>query len=381
MQRFLKLVLVVASIRIAVGAQVSVERLPEGGIQPQVAQGKDGTAHVVYFKGNSAAADLYYMRKAAGAAEFSEPIRVNTEPGSGIAVGTIRGAHIALGKGDRVHIAWMGGNGARKVMIDGQEQTPMVYTRMGDNGKFERERNVLTKYGTLDGGGAIAADGLGNVFVTWHGTADNKIGEAGRGVYLARSTDEGRTFAPEYKVSPPDSGVCACCGMGAFVDSKEFLYILYRSVLEKTNRDEVLLVSRDNGESFRQASADRWVIGMCPMSSAALAEDSSMTYGAWENAGVIKFAALEKKSTGTPKIFTVPGESKRKHPVIVSNGSGKLLLAWTEGTGWQKGGTVHWQIFDTGGTPIGEAKNAPDLPVWGLIAAYKTPDGGFSILY
>ena len=29
---------------------------------------------------------------------------------------------------------------------------------------------------------------------------------------------------------------------------------------------------------------------------------------------------------------------KGKHPVLATNPSGETLLAWTEGTGWQRGG-------------------------------------------
>jgi hypothetical protein len=68
--------------------------------------------------------------------------------------------------------------------------------------------------------------------------------------------------------------------------------------------------------------------------------------------------------------------------LVVANSAGQVLLVWTEGTGWQKGGDVAWQVFDELGNPIaGGAGRAAGVPVWSFAAAYATPDGGFTIMY
>jgi hypothetical protein len=56
-------------------------------------------------------------------------------------------------------------------------------------------------------------------------------------------------------------------------------------------------------------------------------------------------------------------------------------LAWTEGMGWQKGGSVAWQIFDMVGKPKGEIGRARGVPVWSLVAVFARPDGGFTVVY
>lgn len=51
----------------------------------------------------------------------------------------------------------------------------MLYTRLNDAGDgFEPQRNVIQKRPGLDGGGSIAADAEGNVYVAWHAPNVNK---------------------------------------------------------------------------------------------------------------------------------------------------------------------------------------------------------------
>jgi len=76
-----------------------------------------------------------------------------------------------------------------------------------------------------------------------------------------------------------------------------------------------------------------------------------------------------------------PGAGKRKHPTVAISSNGTMLLAWTEGTGWNKGGSVAWQLFDASGSPLTEKGRAPGVPVWGLVAATARPDGTFLIFY
>jgi|SRR6185312_15108535 len=85
-------------------APVSVIRVPDGGIQPQV-EVKDGIVHMVYFSGEPEHGDLYYVRSRDYGKTFSKPIRVN-KPGGAIAVGAIRGAQLAIGRNGRAHVAW-----------------------------------------------------------------------------------------------------------------------------------------------------------------------------------------------------------------------------------------------------------------------------------
>src|SRR5262245_29797482 len=72
--------------------KVTLLRVPDKGIQPQVAVDAKGVVHLIYFRGEPGHGDVFYVRSDDDA-RFSEPLRVNSQPGSVIAAGSIRGAH------------------------------------------------------------------------------------------------------------------------------------------------------------------------------------------------------------------------------------------------------------------------------------------------
>jgi hypothetical protein len=186
--------------------EIKLVRTPNGGIQPQAVVDDKGTLHLIYFLGDPSAGDIFYVRKSPGQSGFSAPIRVNSQPGSAIAVGTIRGAQIAVGRKGRVYVSWMGSKTAEP--RGPAQATPMLYARLNDRQTaFEPQRNVMQFAVGLDGGGSVAADNKGNVYVAWHGRGKVE-GEAHRRVWLVRSTDDGATFSREIAVNGDNTGAC-----------------------------------------------------------------------------------------------------------------------------------------------------------------------------
>src|SRR5262249_39385126 len=188
--------------------------------------------------------------------------------------------------------------GARPVKFNEKEVTPLLYTRLNDEGTaFEPERNVITYAYGLDGGSSVAADGQGHVYVVWHGRApESKEGEAGRAVFVARSEDEGKTFSRESAAVAEGTGACACCGMRAFADSAGTAYILFRAATENTERGETLLVSPGPAADFQVAFSHPWKANVCPMSSAVIAESGTGALLAWETGSDVFFASLNRKT-------------------------------------------------------------------------------------
>jgi hypothetical protein len=361
--------------------RVTVLRTPDGGIQPQAVIDAKGVIHLIYFKGNPFEGDLFYVRRGQGEDRFGEPVRVNSHPGSAIAVGTIRGGQIALGKGGRVHVAWNGTDVARPKNPSGG--SPMLYTRSDEGGTaFEPQRNLMTRTSALDGGGTVAADGDGNVYVFWHGrTEDAPDGEMGRRMFVARSKDEGATFAPEEPALDRETGACACCGTRALADRSGEVYALYRAATGGVERDMTLLTSGDRGEHFRGTSVHPWKINTCPMSSASFAEVGDGVVAAWETKGQVYFAPIDPKATKVARPVSPPGGGGgRKHPAVAGNAEGETILVWAEGTGWKRGGDLAWQVFDRSGRPTEEGRVEGGVPVWGLATVVARPDGGFTVI-
>jgi hypothetical protein len=377
-------VLVLASLAAhadAPAARVELLRTPDEGIQPQAAVDRNGVVHVVYYKGDPKAGDIFYTRWSPATRRFLPALQVNHKPGTALAIGTIRGAQLAVGKGDRVHVVWNGSDAAGPAQHVG---APLLYTRLNDAAtEFEAERDLITYAAGLDGGSSVAADQEGNVYVTWHAREPNadEDGEAGRAVFVARSRDEGKSFEREHAALSPSPGVCACCGMRAFVDGTGVLYTLFRGASAMTNRDEILLVSRDHGTSFRVANRDRWITATCPMSSAAINSATGGALAAWETAGQVYYSRVEARSAQASPPIRPPGKGDRKHPALAQNAQGEILLVWTEGTGWEKGGSVAWQLFDANGQALSERGRKDGVPVWSLATVFADKAGRFVIVY
>ncbi len=118
------------------------------------------------------------------------------------------------------------------------------------------------------------------------------------------------------------------------------------------------------------------------MSTMALVQGPNGVFAAWETDGQIYFAGAKAGTTTFTEPQAVPGDGQgRKHPALAVNTRGDLLLAWAEGTGWQKGGALAWQVFDKDGKPTGARGRVPGgIPVWGLPTAVAA-DGGFTIIH
>jgi hypothetical protein len=277
-------------------------------------------------------------------------------------------------------------NGSNKSAASGGESA-LWYTR----GKvpaadFERERNLIGLTSHLDGGGSVAADKQGNVFVVWHGHPGKGIAdELHRRVFVARSTDDGQNFEAEQPVNSDNSGACGCCGLKAFADSRGRLSILYRDASEAGMRDMTLLVSENHGLTFEARVVGPWKAATCPMSTQSLSEGpQGSLLGAFETAAQVFKVVVPANWRGEPIIPEAPSGSPgtRKHPALLASAASakSSLLVWTEGTGWARGGSLAWEWTDSNsGKKVRGA--AAGVPVWGGVTAVAESDGGFTVIY
>lgn len=119
------------------------------------------------------------------------------------------------------------------------------------------------------------------------------------------------------------------------------------------------------------------------MSSASFAQSAVGVLAAWETEGQVYYGRVDPDTGKVSAPTAAPGAGgNRKHPAVASNARGETLLVWTEGTGWERGGALAWQIFDKSGNPGSErGRVAGGIAVWSLATAVARPDGGFTIIH
>jgi SAM-dependent methyltransferase len=351
-------------------APVAIERLPEGGLQPQAVADADGNVHIAYLAGKPETADVFYVKRGIDG-RYSTPTRVSSHAGSGTAMASVRGVQLTLGRHGRPHLVWNGSLESAK-----GTGAPLWYTHQLPDGTFTAQRNLVTWAPGLDGGGTVTADATGRVFAAWHAIPHGKADAEGS-VYLTRSTDNGMSFEPERAIAT--GGACGCCSMRAGLDRTGGVYLLFRSAAANVHRDVIALRSSDGGATFVPTLMDRWDVEMCPLSTFALAPRARDIAAAWETRGDVVLASLDPQ--GRTRRITYPSAVHTgKHPVIAVNGAGDTLLAWLEGTGWARGGSVAWQLYDSEGHPTASGRTR-GIPAWGLAAIAPLPDGRFLLVY
>lgn len=358
---------------------INLMRVPDSGIQPQIIE-KDGIVHLLYFTGDPKTGDLNYVVSRDYGKTFSKPLRVNSEPGTVMATGNIRGGQIAIGANGRVHVAWIGSSVAQPRAAS--NSAPVLYARMADTkDRFEPSQHVNDASWGADGA-SIAADSKGDVFVFWHAQPPKGKSEADRKLWIARSTDGGKFFAAEKVAWSEPTGVCGCCGSRAFADADDAVYVLFRAATQMIHRDMYLLTSLDRGMTFHGADISRWDIGACVMSSASLIQAGKDVIAAWEAEKQVYFGRVDHATHEMGGVTAAPESgTNRKYPAIATNNNGQTLFVWTENMAWAKGGSVAWQLYDRRNHPEALHGQTAGVPAWSLVAAFARPDGSFTIVY
>ena len=348
-------------------AAVATLRIPEGGRMPRAVVDAEGTVHLVYVADGTDRGNLLHATHASGVPGWSVPQRVNRHDLSVSGVGPIDGAQLAIGPDGRVHVVWLQSEPAR-----------FVYTRSREDGSgFEPQRALSTgDEGDLEAGPAVAADHRGNVFVFWHAGADE---DARRSLFLTASRDGGTTFEPARRVGPAAEGACACCGLAAMSGPAGVVHVSYRGAGDNVRRGQRLLTSVDSGRTFSDRLVDPWTLAACPVSTTSLSTGPGGPTVAWETEGQVHFADVDRPDA----VRSPPGQARfrRKNPVVAVDSRGDTLLAWGDGPGFAFGGSLHWQVFDSTGRPLGEPGGGPGIIIAGSVAAAVVQDDRFLVVY
>jgi hypothetical protein len=222
------------------------------GDQPSVAVASDGAVYVLWTArvdaGDKHGTDIYLSASTDRGQSFTNEVKVNDDKAPGP-----HGMHsLAVAKDGRIYAAWLD------------------------------ERNVHAPKPSSK--------------------AEGHHMESNRDLYVAYSTDGGRTFSANRKVA---SDACPCCKTALSVSADGTLYAGWRQVLPGNYRHIAVASSTDGGTKFSApviVSDDRWMLQGCPVSGPSLTVDSASG-----NLKIVWFAAGEE---GAPGVYFAESKDK-----------------------------------------------------------------------
>lgn len=183
------------------------------------------------------------------------------------------------------------------------------------------------KVPSMNGYPALAISSDGSLTVVWlDGRAGDRTPPGTFAVYLARSTDGGKTFTEPKEIA---ISACPCCRPAVASGSKGQIFVAWRGVLENNIRDIMTAVSFDGGSSFStpiRVAPDEWQIDGCPHAGPSLAASEDRLYIAWRTDGPDgKRSKIRVSWSDTGKEFTLPvelsqGVADANHPEVVTKG-------------------------------------------------------------
>lgn len=253
------------------------------------------------------------------------------------------------------------------------------YTRSTDGGKtFAPERNLQDTQVGSDSP-AIVADQSGNVLVFWLDArlpkdAENPVSDA---IILARSTDNGANFAGNEVVKYDFAGrACACCRLEARLSGDD-VYLAFRTGYHNI-RDFYLLKGRKTENNFKavRVSDDAWKLEGCPMSGADFhVEKNGQIVISWMSQGKVYWSNAKAAQTGfAPRIAAPANEGAANHPLILTNRKREVLLVWKQNT------ELHWARYGMDGKFTGEKGTVGAMPGKDKATAFIGADDKFYVV-
>jgi hypothetical protein len=338
--------------------------------EPATAPASDGTFYVAWVNHEMKQADVMLTHFSADGETLTPPVRVNRQAGAATAW---RGDQpsVAAAPDGTVYVLWT-------ARVEGTEKhgTDLYLSTSNDRGRsFVTEVKVNDDKVTGPHGMhslAVAKDG--RIYVGWldernvHAPkpstkAEGHHMESNRDVYLAYSTDGGRTFSTNRKVA---SDACPCCKTSLAVSPDGTLYAGWRQVLPGSFRHIAVASSTDGGTNFSTpviVSDDHWVLQGCPVSGPSLSVDGAsgnlkvVWYAAGEgNAPGVYFADSKDKGRSFSPRQLLAQETVQGTPTLTAGSNSSIAL-------WQTSGKAETKMRELGseGTAVNVALNA-ELP-------------------
>jgi len=339
--------------------------------EPATATAGDGTFYVAWVNHDAKNADVMLAHFNNKAEMQGAPVRVNRVAGVATAW---RGDQpsVAVAPDGAVYVLW-----TARVDAGDKHGTDIYLSASTDRGQsFSSEVKVNDdKAPGAHGMHSLAVAKDGRIYAGWldernvqapkpSTKAEGHHMESNRDLYLATSTDGGRSFSPNRKVA---SDACPCCKTSLAVAADGTLYAGWRQVLPGSFRHIAVASSTDGGTKFSTpviVSDDHWMLQGCPVSGPSLSVDKAsgllkvIWFAAGENSAPgLYFAESKDKGQSFSARQLLSQETVRGTPALAAGGQSMIAV-------WQSGDKVETKMRDIGttGSALSLAANA-ELPV------------------
>ena len=351
----------------AEAAAIPVSAAGTDAAEPAIAADAAGNAFVVFVEHRAdRSADLYIRSFDAQLKPFGHNVRVNPEPGE---VRSWAGdtPSVAVAPEGAIYVGW---NRKSKA---GRGNDLMVSISRDGGLSFEQPVKINDDTEPASHGmHSLAIDKDGRVIAAWLDernvktsghtapASTHEMAEPNSEVFVAVSSDGGRTFSPNKKIA---SDVCPCCKTAIAIAPDGEVYVSWRQVVKGEMRHIAVASSADAGATFSEpviVSDDQWELYACPVSGAALfAGTDKRLKVLWYTAG----------KAGEPGLYSAEstdgGKTFSPRTLVSSEGMA--------GTPWIGRDT---QIFQTGeGKLAVRTAGQPDRTIEGEVPAVTIADG------
>jgi hypothetical protein len=337
--------------------------------EPVTASAPDGTFYVAWVNHDAKQADVMIARFSVDGEMLTAPVRVNRQPGAATAWRGDQPSLSVSGDGS-VYVVW-----TARIDAGGKHGTDLYMSASNDRGQsFATEVKINDdKVPGAHGMHSLAVARDGRIYVGWldernvHKPKPSAKGEghhmeSNRDLFIAYSTDGGRSFSTNRRVA---TEACPCCKTSLAVSPDGTLYAGWRQVLPGSYRHIAVASSTNGGASFSSpviVSDDRWVLQGCPVSGPSLSVDSGgslkvLWYAAGEaNAPGVYFAESTDNGRNFSSRQLLSQEGIRGTPMLASGSNNAVAL-------WQTSNAAETKMHELGkaGSSLSVALNA-ELP-------------------
>ncbi|HLA48139.1 MAG: hypothetical protein A2W77_01415 [Nitrospinae bacterium RIFCSPLOWO2_12_39_16] len=316
---------------ISFGTQLSINHTDKRVSNTSAIIDDDGRIYIGWVKEEGNKNNIYIVSSTDDGKTFSDKVRVNGD--ADMPSGINHAPTMALGIKGELYIAWTISR------IDGEFSSDIKFSRSLNKGKsFEpaiivNDDNLSVSHGFESM--AVADDS--SIYIAWLDGREKKEGVSS--TYIAKSTDNGKTFEKNVRV---DGNSCPCCRTAVTVAHDGTVYVSWRKVFKGDIREIVLSKSTDRGKSFSESVVvgnDKWVIAGCPHRGPSMSSDKDgILYVVWYTEGEAGSPAIyianskDRGKSFSKKVLPFSNGVFPDHPVMTLNRDGKPLIAWEETT-------------------------------------------------